>query len=315
MNRISVLLAAALCLAIVACGTEAPAVPGRPSPTATIGSANPTGPRTVTDMTGRAVSVPETVRSVVALSPSAADFAVSLGLEVLGRTTDTPESAAPGAKPVGSAISPDFNAIAALKPDLVIADAAYQAGRTRDFDRFAYPVFMLKAGSYVEVLAALTALGAATGHPEEAATTRAALEERATKAAQAARTHATSPTVLILTGGGRDVFGGSTATYLGNLVQVLGATNVLGAVADGGPIPGFGVVDVAQSAVLNPDVVLILPSGQGGLAAQIRAEKAWTNTPALRQNRIHDLDTALFLRSPGPRVGEALEVLLALLWP
>lgn len=69
-----------------------------------------------------------------------------------------------------------------------------------------------------------------------------------------------APKVLVLTGGGRDVFGGGAGTYVGSLLSLLGATNVLGAVADGGPIPGFGVIDVSSAAALNPDAVLLLPS-------------------------------------------------------
>ena len=302
--------------ALTGCGKEPAKVPERPSPTATIEAqrTTPAG-RTVTDMANRTVAMPETVQTVVALSPSAADFASALGLKIVGRTTDTPASVAPDAKTVGSALSPDFNAVAALEPDLVIADAAYQSGRTRDFDRFSHPVYVLKAGTYAEVLAALAALGTATNRQAEAAAAAAALEAKAATALQAAKARGGSPKVLILTGGGRDVFGGSSATYLGSLLEFLGATNVLGSVADGGPIPGFGVIEVSQAATLNPDAVLILTSGQGGLAAQIQADKAWAATPAVRDKRVIEVDTTLFLRSPGPRAGEALETLLKLLWP
>lgn len=301
-----------------ACGEEPPVVPDRPSPTATVPGSAAASSRSVIDMTGRQVGVPESVRSVAAMSPSAADFASALGLRVVGRTTDSPATVAPEAKLIGSSISPDFNAIAALAPDLVLADAAYHTGRVRDFERFAFPVFMLKVGSYPEVLAAITALGEATGHPAEAAAARATVEARANAATAAARVRATPSqtlNVLILTGGGRDVFAGSSSSYLGSLVELLGGANVLPSATDGGPIPGFGVVDVSQAATLKPDVVLILPSGQGGLAAQIRADKAWAATSAVARGRIHDLDTGLFLRAPGPRVGEALEVLFKLLWP
>lgn len=308
-------LAVALLAGVFAgCGKAAPAVPPRPSPTATVTASGTNGGRQVTDMTGRSVSLPEEVRTVVALSPAAADYAAAIGLEVLGRTSDTPADVAPTAKLVGSAISPDFNAIEALAPDLVLADAAYQAGRTRDFDRFSRPVYMLKANSFSEVLAALTAMGEATGHGPEAAAARDQLETRAEAARGVAAARGGAPRVLVLTGGGRDVFGGGSATYIGSLLEYLGATNVLGSVPDGGPIPGFGVIDVGAAAALAPEAVLILPSGQGGLDAQIKADRAWAGVPAVKQDRVAVLDTSLFLRAPGPRAGEALEKLVAVLW-
>lgn len=252
---------------------------------------------------------------MAALSPAAADYAKALGLEVVTRTTDTPAGTFPSAKPAGSAISPDFNAIAAADPDLVLADAAYQSGRTRDFDRFSKPVYVFKAASFEEVLATLTELGKATGREDEAAKARADLEERANAARAAARAKGGSPRVLVLTGGGRDVFAAGSETYIGSLLAYLGATNVTGAVADGGPIPGFGVVEIGAAAVLKPDVVLVLNSGQGGLAAQVSSDPAWAASAAVQQKRVIDLDITLFLRAPGPRAGEALETLAKLLWP
>jgi ABC-type Fe3+-hydroxamate transport system substrate-binding protein len=311
---LAAVLAGALFFA--ACGKAADPVPPRPSPTPTIAANVTAGPRTVTDMIGRAVRLTEEVRTVAAMSPAAAEFAAALGLEIVGRTTDTAESVAPGARPTGSSLTPDFGAIAGLEPDLVIADAAFHSGRTRDFEKFPYPVFVIKAASYGEVLATLVALGEATGRAAEAERARTSIEERVVAVVLKARAQAGEPPkVLVVTGGGRDVFGGGSATYAGSLLEKLGAVNVLGPAPEGGPIPGFGVIEIAQAAGANPDVVLVLPSGVGGLAEQIRAEPAWAGTTAVRDGRIHELDVALYLRAPGPRVAEALEGLYGLLWP
>ena len=123
-------IAAALPL-LAGCGEAEDPVPERPSPTPEATASRAAGARSVIDMTGRPVQLDEEIRTVAAMSPAAAEFAAALGLEVVGRSSDTPETVAPGAKPTGSTISPDFNAIAALAPDLVLADAAYHAGRTR----------------------------------------------------------------------------------------------------------------------------------------------------------------------------------------
>lgn len=302
----------------VACGKASDPVPQRPTATPEVTASRAAGPRTVTDMTGRSVSVPDEVETVVAMSPSAVDFASALGLKIVGRPSDTPESLAPGAKTTGTTISPDFNAIAALDPDLVIADAAYHSGRTRDFDRFALPVFVLKATTYAEVPEALEALGEAAGKPDAAKDAIAELKTRADAViakAKDRRGTTPAPAVLILTGGGRDVFAGGPLSYLGDLVRILGGNNVVAETAEGGPIAGFGVIDVGQAATLAPSVVLILSSGEGGLAGEVKANSAWANNAAVKTGRVFEVDTTLFLRAPGPRVGEAMETLLPLLWP
>lgn len=310
-------LAGSCALAVAACGEEEPPVPPRPSATATVVVTAPAASRTVTDMTGRTVALGETIRRVVVLSSSAADYAAALGLNVVGRTSDVDESAAPGSTVAGSTLSPDFNAVARLAPDLVIADAAVHGSRTPDFDRFGLPVFVLKAADYNAILDALTVLGQATGREAQAAAASEAIKARVLAASLDARTKAAGspPRVLILTGGGLDVFAAGSNTYAGNLLSILGAENVLGATPEGGPLPGFGVVEVAQAAELAPDVVIVLPSGAGGITETILAAPEWAGTPAIRNGAIRTLDTGLFLRSPGPRIAEAVETLADALWP
>ena len=312
------LVAAVFAFGAAACGEERTEAPPRPTPTPTIAAQVTAGARSVTDMAGRVIRVPDEVERVVVLSPSAADFAGALGLDVIGEPTDA-GSAATGASPVGSTLNPDFSAIAALDPELVIADAAYHGSRTRDFDGFPYPVFILSAMNHEQVRDALTALGEATSKTEEAATALESLdaevEEILAEAQDALGGPEPTPRVLILTGGGRDVFGGGTTTYIGDLVTMLGGENVLGVVPEGGPIPGFGVIGIGESAATLPDVVLIISSGEGGLAEAIAADPAWAGSGPLTNGRIHELDRDLFLRAPGPRIVEALETLLPLLYP
>lgn len=82
------------------------------------------------------MGMPAEVKTVAALSPSAADFATALGLEVVAGPPTRPQGRSRRRSRQLRAI-PDFDAVAAADPDLVLADAAYQSGRTRDFDRSA----------------------------------------------------------------------------------------------------------------------------------------------------------------------------------
>lgn len=298
----------------VACGAEPPKVDPRPAPTPTLERASIAAGRQVTDMAGRSVAIPEVVQHVVALSPSAADFLAALGMEPVGRPSDATGAALANVPAIGSTLSPDFKAIAGLNPDLVIADAAYHGARLRDFGQFPYPVYIIKAGDYDGVLATLTALGQVTGRTSEAASARAAIEERV--AALLARVAgAPPPSVLIVTGSGREVYAGSEATYAGGLVKKLGATNVMAEVPQGAPLAGFGLVELGQVAARNPGVVLAIPSGAGGLAAQIRSSPAWATATAVVSGRVFELDAGLYLRRPGPLVADALEELARLLYP
>jgi iron complex transport system substrate-binding protein len=304
-------LAAGILLLAVACGEARAPVEARPTSTPTLERVTSAGSRATSDMLGRRVEVPTRAERVVALSPSAVEFAAALGVDVVGRPSDGAPAAA---GTIGPSISPDFNAVAALRPDLVLADASLHGARIKDFDRFPYPVFVLKAGSFDEVIAALSALGEALGRPEKAAEAIADIRARVDAVLDRVR-GMPAPTVLILTGTGRDTYAASNATYAGSLVTKLGGRNVLGAVPSGGPIAGFGLVEVGQVAGKNPDVVLVIPAGPGGLVEELRASPAWVGGAAVRAGRVYELDTGLYLRSPGPRAADAIEQLARLLYP
>lgn len=315
MKRRALLLSGAAFAATVlaACGEESAPVEARPTATRTLASSAASGTRAVTDMAGREVRLPDTARRVVAISPSTVAFALELGLELLGRPSDAPQAAAQAAPTVGTTLAPDFPAIAQRAPDLVLADAAFHGSRLKDFDAFPYPVYVVNAASYRGVLDALTGIGEATGESTRAAAAVAEIEGHV--AAVRERIAALpAPGVLILTGGGREIYAGSDSTYLGDLVRVLGATNVLGDTPQGAPIAGFGLVEPGELARLDPDVVLVIAAGQGGLADEIRRSPEWTNTTAVRNGAIYELDTATYLRSPGPDVDDTIEALAALVY-
>ena len=91
--------------------------------------------------------------------------------------------------------------------------------------------------------------------------------------------------------------------------------SVVKVAAAGAPIAGFGTVEVTTVAARNPDVVLTLPSGAGGLAAQVVASPAWAGSKAVKKHRVFELDSNTFLRAPGPGVVKARQLLADLLYP
>lgn len=315
MSRVTALVCLIVAvLATAACGSADDPVGPRPTATATLEArATPSNGTSITDMAGREVTVSARPERFVALSHSAVDFLLALGLEPAGRPSDVTSPEVASVPPVGSTLNPDFPAIDALNPDVVIADAAFHRARYRDFDQFPHPVFVIDVKDYDGILATLQALGKLVGREDEAAAEVDRIEERV--AALKEQNSGSPPSVLVMTGSGRDLYGATADTYPGSLVDLLGAHNVLADAPDGAPLAGFGVIELGEAAALNPDVVLVIASGSGGLADGIRNSPLWAETSAVRAGRVHELDTVLFLRAPGPRVVDALEAVAPLLYP
>ena len=117
--------AALLALALAGCGSTAAEKPAG----ATTGS-TAAFPVTITDDASRTVTVKAEPQRIVSLAPANTEIAFALGLgdKVVGVTTydDYPAEVTSIAK-VGDFASPNIEAIAAAKPDLVLATSGVQA--------------------------------------------------------------------------------------------------------------------------------------------------------------------------------------------
>ena len=114
-----------LAIALAGCGSI---VAEKPSGTA--GSSTAAFPVTITDDSSRTVTVKAEPQRIVSLAPANTEIAFALGLgdKVVGVTTydDYPAEVTSIAK-VGDFASPNIEAIAAAKPDLVLATSGVQA--------------------------------------------------------------------------------------------------------------------------------------------------------------------------------------------
>ncbi|MER7498680.1 iron-siderophore ABC transporter substrate-binding protein [Nonomuraea pusilla] len=165
-------------LALSACGTtEAPVSPpaaGGPAPSA---SASPV---TVTDGRGREVRLDRPATRVVGLEWGEIEMLVSLGVMPVGAadvkgygTWVTAAPLDPSVKDVGTRQEPSVDAIAALRPDLVVMEAERNAALVEQLEKFV-PVVVTKggdaAGGELERMRAdFTLIAAAVGRSDVAA--------------------------------------------------------------------------------------------------------------------------------------------------
>ncbi len=124
-------------------------------------------PVSVTDDSGRTVTLSSPAQRIVAIAPSLAEltFAAGAGSRLVGvaRYSDFPP-AVRGIPQVGDAVNVDLERIVALKPDLVLA---WQSGnRTGDLERLnrlGYSVFVAEPRRLADIPRLLRAIGALAG--------------------------------------------------------------------------------------------------------------------------------------------------------
>ena len=136
----------------------------------------------VTDGTGRTLSLPAPPRRIVSLVPGVTEMLYAIGAEdrLVGRTDFCDYPPAARRKPsVGGTVSPNLEALIALKPDLVVATSAGNSDETRrQLERLRVPLYLVDPHGLSDVFRTLTRLGALADREARAAEVVAALEGR-----------------------------------------------------------------------------------------------------------------------------------------
>jgi iron complex transport system substrate-binding protein len=100
---------------------------------------------TITDETGRRVTIPAEVMHIVTLAPDLTEtiYALGLGDRLAGDTNDSDTPPAARGKPhVGTSVNPNLEAVVALHPDMVLASTSINRAETVDaLRRLGYAVY------------------------------------------------------------------------------------------------------------------------------------------------------------------------------
>jgi iron complex transport system substrate-binding protein len=276
-------------------------------------SGAPAAARSLLDQAGRQVEVPERPQRIVALAPSVTEIIFALGEEarLIGVTAhcDFPPEAARLPK-VGSYVRLDLERIVGLRPDLCIAvkDGNPKAAVER-LEALGVPVFALDPRSVATVIRAILDLGVVLAVEPRAEALTAKMRSRIRQVTGRITGITHRPRVFFQIGNAPIVSVG-THTFAHELIGLAGGVNVAAGPA---AYPRFSR---EQLLGLAPEVIVISSMDRtAGSAEQTRQEwSRWRNVPAVRDGRIHLVDSDIFDR-PSPRLVEGLDQLAGCIHP
>lgn len=265
-------------------------------------------PISVEDATGRTVVLTKVPRRIVPIFASNAELVSALGLmdQIVGVEDYTRFPPELTQKPkIGGRLGFSVDAIAALKPDLVIVTPARQAMHQLidPMTRIGVPVLVLLARDVNEVLSNLRLVGKATGIPERGEAVASALEQRLTTVA--ARKGTRCPSVVMITGklGNGLVLVARSDTYTGDAIVRAGGCHAL---------ERSVVAHVSPEAVIASDPDVLLFAGRQEDLDLLKQQPGWKLLRAIKEGRAHMVSRAEFL-IPGPRTIDGIEKLADLL--
>ncbi len=257
---------------------------------------------------------------IVSLAPSLTEtlFALGVGDRVVGVTrycADPPE--VEQLPKVGGYLDPNFEAIVALRPDLVVSIPSSDE-TARRLESLHLPVVSVDQHDVSGVTESISTLAEICGVPDRGEVLRAAVESRLRAVSE--RVAASDlPRVAVVVGhdigGGavRTVWAAGPDTFYDGVLEIAGGVNAV----EGGLVryPEFSREGLS---VLDPDVVLDVIAGveDRGLDL-VSIRDGWrqlTELRAVREDRIRVLSGDVMV-VPGPRLPEMVEAIARAIHP
>ncbi|GAB0169032.1 ABC transporter substrate-binding protein [Lysinibacillus sp. CTST325] len=272
-----------------------------------------TFPMTITDATGKEITLEAPPEKIVSLIPSNTEILFGLGLnnEIVGVTDndDYPPEATKKDKVGG--IDYNIEQIIALTPDIVFAHASgmsYSKGAIEQLEAAGVKVFVVAdAKNFNETYTTIEQLGRATGKLEEAkkmvANMKAKVEEVETKL------KGVEPKkVFVESSDEPQIYTAGKGTFMNEMLEMIHAENVAADVNDWYPI------EAEQIIAKNPDVIVVAYNYVPNILTKIPQRPGFETITAVKNKAIVQVDESTTSRQ-GPRLADGFEELAKAVYP
>jgi iron complex transport system substrate-binding protein len=257
-------------------------------------------------------------KRIISLVPNVTEilFAIGAGPQVVAVSNYDVEPPEVRSLPtVGALVDPDTEKIISLRPDLVITYGS-QTDLQAQLKRASIPFFDYRHGGLDHIMVTMRALGARTGHIEQAEKVARGLEA----AINAVKTRVAGkprPRTLLVfgrePGSLRNIYASAGRGFLHDMLVVAGGEDVLSDVDK-----ESAQVSTEMILARKPDVILELNAAtrlnEADLKAVVDPWMTLSAVPAVRNKRVIILNGP-GLTVPGPRVIEGIEKMTRALHP
>ena len=293
-------------------------ITGCASKPTTVPTAVPTQPAPIklTDGLGREITLASPAQRVVSLAPSNTEilFAINAGALVVARDefSDYPAEAVKLPSIGGSFTKYNYEAIVALKPDLVLAAEINTVDQVKALEDLGITVFMVSNPTTLdEMYERLLTVAQLTGKTADAKALVEKLKVRVDVVQKAIAGATARPKVFYEMDSTTPnaPFTAGPGTFVDLLIQQAGGKNVASSLGTAWP-----QISIEQLLILNPDFILLGDAAYGVTTESVKQRAGWDSLAAVKNDRIYPFDANLVTR-PGPRLVDGLEELAKLFHP
>ncbi|WP_107924083.1 ABC transporter substrate-binding protein [Lysinibacillus parviboronicapiens] len=298
-----------LALVLVGCGTTDEAKNGETSQKQK--STEATGYK-VTDDRGVEVTFDAVPKTVVSLQPSNTEilFALGVGDKIVGATDyDTYPAEAQNIERVSDSMTFNSERILALKPDVVIAYTTGKDDALKGLEDAGVKVFVIQsAASFKDVYGDIEQIATVMGVEDKGEQLNKDIKAKIANVQAKVKDVEKQKNVYLEISPKPDIYTTAAGTFQ---QEILNAANVSNVFAD-----QKGWVKVSEEDVIakNPEVILTTVNYAKDPAAEIIARNGWNTITAIQNKAVYYVDADISTR-PGPRIGEAVELVAKAVYP
>ena len=247
---------------------------------------------------------------IVSLAPSVTEtlFALGAGPEVVGvsQYCDYPPQVRDLPR-VGSFLTPNLEAIIALRPTLVVGlELSSDVRQIRALNSMGYPVLLVSDDSLQQIETSIEKVGARIDRQADAHRLVAQIQSQI--AAVRNRLSDVKPLRALMLVGHQPIVAVGPGTYLDELMRIARADNIADAVDQQWPHLSTEFI-----IAMRPEVVLDGAMGTDQSSSSSFWEK-YPTIPAVRDHRVYGYAEDPMLHA-GPRVGQSLEIIARKIHP
>jgi iron complex transport system substrate-binding protein len=188
-----------------------------------------------------------------------------------------------------------YEKIEALAPDLVLGFSDLQGDIAADLVKRGYPVMLFNQRSIDEILQMILIVGGLVGRADRAAALVASLETGLDEVRARAAALPVRPRVFFEEWDAPLISG---IRWVEELVEVAGGQPIFPELRNA-KLGRDRIVDGDEVARREPDLIVASWCGKAVRPERIRARPGWDRVPAVQQDRIYEIKSALILQ-PGP---------------
>lgn len=298
----------AISLLLAGCGTTKTATEHTQSTDTTEAA----GPYTVVDDRGVEVTFDKVPQTVISLQPSNTEILFELGVgdQIIGATEyDTYPEDAKKIERVSDTMTVNSERIIELNPDVVFAYTIGEKAQVEQLENAGLKVFVIQSASKVEdIYGDIGQIAEVMGVKKEGDQVVADIKSQIAAVEEKVATLDKKKKVYFEISPSPDIWSIGSDTFQQELITAAGVENIYK------DQKGWFAVTEEDVITRNPEAIITSVNYTEDPKGEILARKGWSDISAIQNKEVYQLNPDILDR-PGPRIGEAVELIATTIYP